>query len=83
MDLVGVGLTVCGITIPTGGVVIAALVKRRNNNSNPKPDSESISERVCDSRRLEITAKLEGMEKNLSLKIDNLQGDINEIKAKV
>jgi len=77
MDLVGVGLTVCGITVPAGGVVIAALYKRRSNNSN------SVSERVCESRRGEFTAKLEGMETNLSTKIDNLQGDINEIKEKL
>jgi len=79
MDMVGVGLTICGVTIPTGGVIITALLKRRNNNSNPR----NVSERVCDSRRSEIATKIEGMATNLSTKIDNLQEDVNEIKGKV
>ena len=79
MDLVGVGLTICGITIPSGGVIITALLRRRNNNSNPR----NVSERVCDSRRSEIATKIEGMEENIGLKIDNLQKDIKEIKGKI
>ena len=79
MDLVGVGLTICGITVPTGGVIITALLRRRNNNSNPR----NVSERVCASRQSEIATKIEGMKENIELKLINLQEDINEIKGKV
>jgi len=79
MDMVGVGLTICGITMPTGGVIITALLRRRNNNSNPR----NVSERVCNSRRAEIVTKIEGMEKNIELKLKNLQEDVSEIKGKI
>ena len=78
-SMLGVGLTVIGITLPTGGVIIAAMLKRRNGNSTP----DSISERVCVARRNEIVTRLVGMEKNLSDKIGELQKDIQEIKEKI
>ena len=79
MDLVGVGLTICGVTFPTGGVIITALLRRRNNNSNPC----NVSERICASRQSEIATKIEGMKENIELKLKNLQDDISEIKGKI
>jgi len=79
MDLVGMGLTICGVTIPTGGIIITALLKRRNNNSNPR----NVSERVCVSRQSEIATKIEGMKENIELKLKNLQEDVSEIKGKI
>jgi len=79
MDMVGMGLTICGVTIPTGGIIITALLKRRNNNSNPR----NVSERVCASRQSEIATKIEGMKENIELKLKNLQEDVSEIKGKI
>lgn len=86
MDMVGVGLTICGITVPTGGVIIAALFKRGNSNSNP---GNGVSEKVCDAKMegLETSIRnfhhrVDELDKNLGGKIGSLETSINNLIAK-